>query len=253
MKFILAEKQEMTQKFADDGSVIPVTKVWAGPCVITQLKTQDKDGHAAVQIGFGFSKKISKPLSGHLKKLGQFRYLREFSVTNEELPKLAVGSTITVKTFSPGDKVKVSGVSKGKGFQGVVKRWGFSGSPASHGHKDQLRKSGSIGAGGLQHVVKGKKMAGRMGGDQVTIANLEVVSVEPESNSIYIKGAVPGPRGNLLLIFGDGELAIETKAEVPLALVSEEKESGPITAETDVKTETVATAPEISGTKEINS
>lgn len=213
MKFILAEKKEMTQQFAEDGTVIPVTRVVAGPCVITQSKTADKDGYTAVQVAFGKKNHINKPLAGHLKDLGKFRYLKEFKISEEEANKIKIGDKITVKIFQPGDIVKVSGTSKGKGFQGVVKRWGFHGSPASHGHKDQLRMPGSIGATGPAHVFKGTKMGGRMGGSQVTVTNLEIVKINPETNEIFIKGAVPGPRNNLLLLSGAGDLVLEEIVE----------------------------------------
>lgn len=212
-KFILAEKKEMTQKFAPDGTVIPVTKVMAGPCVVTQLKNNKKEGYSAVQIGFGSKKHLSKPLKGHLKKLDNLRYLKEFKITEDENDKLKIGDKITAKVFVTGDIVKVTGVSKGKGFQGVVRRHGFHGSPATHGHKDQNRMPGSIGATGPAHVFKGTKMGGRMGGGQVTVTNLEIVEVDPEKNEIFIRGAVPGPRNNLLLISGVGDLVIEEEKQ----------------------------------------
>ena len=209
MKFILAEKKEMTQLFGADGSVIPVTRVVAGPCVVVQTKTVDRDGYTAVQLAFGATKNLKKPQLGHLKKFGQFRYLKEFKVTADQAKQLPTGQKITVTAFQPGDMVKVSGTSKGRGFQGVVKRHHFRGQKASHGHKDQLRHSGSIGAGGVQHVLKGMRMGGRMGGNQVTMINLEVIKVDPDTNTLYIKGAVPGARNNLLLISGPGDIIIE--------------------------------------------
>jgi len=233
-KFILAEKKEMTQKFADDGTVIPVTKVVAGPCVVTQLKDDQKDGYIAVQLGFGNKKNIGKSVKGHLKDLGNFQYLREFKISDDENKKLAAGNKLTVNIFQPGDIVKVTGVSKGKGFQGVVKRHGFHGSPATHGHKDQLRMPGSIGATGPAHVFKGQKMPGQMGGNQVTVTNLEIVEVDSKNNEIFIKGAVPGPRNNLLLISGVGDLVIE--AEKPVAEVKEEKPAD-VSAEASAKAE----------------
>lgn len=219
-KFILAQKKEMTQKFAQDGMVIPVTRVIAGPCVVTQIKTGAKDGYTAVQLGFGKKKNLSKPIKGHLKNLGNFQYLKEFRVADQDSSprfageageKLAVGKILAAKIFIPGDIVKISGVSKGKGFQGVVKRHGFSGSPATHGHKDQLRMPGSIGASGPQHVMKGTRMPGRMGGNSVTVKNLKVVEVNPTTNEIFIKGALPGAKDTLLLISGIGDLVIESE------------------------------------------
>lgn len=198
MKFILGKKIEMTQKFKDDGQVVPVTMIEAGPCFITQIKTKDKDGYWAVQIGFG-RKKINKPLSGHLKDLGNFRYLREFILEDKEIEKNK-NDKITVADFVLGDLVEVIGISKGKGFQGVVKRHHFAGSMATHGHKDQLRMPGSIGSTAPQRVYRGMRMAGRMGGERVTVKNLEVVEINSEKNLIYLKGAVPGGRGSLLSI-----------------------------------------------------
>src|SRR3989339_209517 len=217
MKFIIGKKLNMTQVFREDGTVVPVTRVQAGPCVITQVKTQEKEGTAAVQVGFGTQKtfRLTKPLQGHLKGITKdenaqltVQYLHDFKNDND----LKRGDVFTVDTFSVGDKVQVTGVSKGKGFQGVVKRHGFHGGPASHGHKDNLRMPGSIGAGGPQHVFKGMRMGGRMGGDQVTVKNLEVIQVFPEENILAIKGAVPGAKGSLLLISTpEGDIKVEVE------------------------------------------
>ncbi|MFH1187549.1 MAG: 50S ribosomal protein L3 [bacterium] len=201
MKFILGKKLEMTQKFLDDGTVVPVTAILAGPCAVTQVKTVAKDGYDAVQIGFGVKKKINKPQAGHLKGLDNFRYLRE--VRSEELKDkedLKRGDIIAVDNFQTGDMVKVSGISKGKGFQGVVRRHGFSGSPATHGHKDQLRMPGSIGSTGPQRVFKGMRMGGRMGDERITVKNLKVIEIDKNKNIIFIKGAVPGARNGLVEI-----------------------------------------------------
>src|SRR3989344_3529174 len=166
MKFILGKKLAMTQKFLPDGNVLAVTEVQAGPCTITQVKG-GRDGYQAVQIGYGQTKNLLKALQGHLQGLPSHRYLREFRL--ETTDKLERGQVIDVSTFVAGDYLKVTGISKGKGFQGVVKRHHFAGSPASHGHKDQLRMPGSIGATEPQHVFKGTRMGGRMGGDQVSL------------------------------------------------------------------------------------
>lgn len=228
MKFILGKKIEMTQQFKDNGEVVPVTVVQAGPCVITAVKNQEKDGHSAVQVGYGYAKKINKPLAGHLKNLGQFKHLKEFKV--EEIANFKTGDKFDVSIFVPGDKVKVTGVSKGKGFQGVVKRHHFHGAPATHGHKDQERMPGSIGSGGVQRVFKGVRMGGHMGDDQVTVQNLEIASVDAEKNLLYIKGAVPGGRNSFLVISGDGEFkAIQPEVkveEIKLEGVKTEGESG---------------------------
>ena len=225
MKFILGKKLEMTQIFQDDGRVVPVTAVLAEPNVVTQIKTVDKDKYSAVQIGFGGvgSKHISKPQIGHLKGLANVKTTKEFAVNEAEASKLNRGDVITVEVFAKNDEVAVIGTSKGKGYQGVVRRHGFHGSPASHGHKDQLRMSGSIGAGGVQRVFKNVRMAGRMGDDQITVTGLSIVDIDPEKNILYVKGAVPGARNGLVLISGDGEMKLkevkapekveETKAE----------------------------------------
>lgn len=201
MKFILGKKLGMTQVFREDGTVVPVTRVQAGPCVVTQVKTEKKDGTNAVQIGFGkqFTFRMTKAVQGHLKGLDSVRTMKEIN-TKEDEHGLKRGDTFNVTIFEPGEKVKVVGTSKGKGFQGVVKRHGFSGSPATHGHKDQLRMPGSIGAGGVQRVFKGMRMGGHMGDQQVTVTNLEIIEIDKEKNELLIKGALPGARGGLLMI-----------------------------------------------------
>jgi len=211
MKFILGQKLEMSQVFLPSGEVVPVTKVKAGPCVIVQVKDGKKDNQKALQIGFGEKKefRLNKPEAGHLKGVDPVRFLKEFTV--EKTDGVNKGDLITADTFLSGDIIDVIGVSKGKGFAGVVKRHHFRGGPASHGHKDNLRMPGSIGAGGVQRVFKGMRMGGRMGGDQVTIKNLEIVEVNPQENFLYIKGAVPGGRNGLLILEGKGELKITKK------------------------------------------
>lgn len=198
MKFILGKKLEMTTIWQEDGRAVPATVIQVGPAQVTQVKTKEKDGYLAVQVGFGIKKKMNKPSSGHLKGLPPFRYLREFLL--DEVGVWKRGSAVTIEQFNSGDLVDVIGISKGRGFQGVVKRHGFSGQPATHGHKDQLRMPGSIGAGGVQHVRKGTRMAGRMGGTRATAKKLEVVQVDKEKQLLYIKGAVPGGRNSLLMI-----------------------------------------------------
>jgi large subunit ribosomal protein L3 len=195
MKFILGKKIKMSQIFDKEGNCIPVTIVEAGPCYVTQLKTKEKDGYEAVQIGFERlkEKKITKS-----KQKKPFRYLKEF---RDDPKNYQLGQEIKVSIFKEGDLVSVSGVSKGKGFQGGVKRWGFSGRPSTHGTKHEERTLGSVGASTPSRVIKGKKMPGRTGGERVTIKNLEIVKIEPEKNLLYIKGAVPGSRGSLLEIY----------------------------------------------------
>jgi len=196
MKFILAKKIGMSQLFDEKGNVIPVTWVEAGPCFVTQIKTEDKDGYWAVQVGFEKKKKNIKKT----EKGKEYKYLKEFRGSKEEVEKFKVGQKIDVSIFNEGDIVKVSGKSTGKGFQGVVKRWGFAGAPKTHGTKHTHRAPGAIGSAWPQRVWKGKKMPGRMGGERVTIKNLEIVKIEKDKNLMAIKGAVPGKRGNLLEI-----------------------------------------------------
>lgn len=200
MKFILGKKIGMTQVFDEKNRVIPVTLIEAGPCYVTQIKTEDKDSYQAVQIGFEetLERKVKSPQKGHFKKAGlgkYFKYLREFKGDN-----LKIGEVIDVSLFQEGDKVIVSGVSKGKGFQGVVKRHGFAGGPASHGQKHSLRAPGSIGSAFPERVFKGKRMAGRMGSDRVTTKGLKIIKIDKDSNLLAIKGALPGRKGTLLEI-----------------------------------------------------
>ncbi len=212
MKFILGVKQNMTQIFKEDGTVVPVTLIKAGPCVVTQVKTSAQDGYQAIQIGYGEKKKMSAALRGHLKDLDQKRWQKEFRLKDN--PDLKRGDIITLENFKVGDLVKVSGTSKGKGFQGVVRRHSFHGHPSTHGHKDQERMPGSIGAGGLQRVIKGLRMAGHMGFERITVKNLEIVQVDLENNILSIKGAVPGTRGSLVEITGAGEIKTQHSPEV---------------------------------------
>ena len=202
----------MTQVFSPAGEAVPVTKVQVGPCFIVQIKNKDKNNATAVQIGFSETKewRLNKPQAGHLKDLKPLRFLRDFQI--ESTDGLNRGDEIATETFVPGDIVEVEGDSKGHGFAGVVKRHGFHGAPASHGHKHDLRAPGSIGAGGVQRVFKGMRMAGRMGGGPVTVKNLEIIEVHPEENVIYIKGAVPGGRNNVIAIYAPGELKIKKTA-----------------------------------------
>lgn len=197
MKFIVGRKIEMSQVYRPDGTVVPVTLVEASPCVVTQVKTDESDGYAAVQIGCDPRKALSKPEAGHLKDLELYGTLKEFRV--EDPSAFKRGDVINASAFAAGEKIHVSGTSKGRGFAGVVKRHGFHGQKASHGHKDQERRSGSISAGGVQHVFKGIRMAGHMGDERVTVKNLEVVDIR-DNRIIAVKGAVPGARGSLIEI-----------------------------------------------------
>lgn len=188
----------MSQIFDEKGKVIPVTWIKAGPCFVLQLKTEKKDNYNAVQIGFEKKKKNIKKT----EKNKEYKFIKEFKVEDEKLEGFKVGDSIDVSAFREGDEVKVSGVSKAKGFQGVVKRWGFHGSSKTHGTKHTLRKPGSIGATDPARVFKGKKMAGRTGGRRITTLGLKVFKINKEKNLIAIKGAVPGRRGTLLEIKG---------------------------------------------------
>lgn len=203
MKFILGKKQHMTQYFAETGEAYPATIVTAGPIVVTQVKNGGADGYSAVQVGFDTQKesRVSKALLGHLGGKA-FSTIREFRLPETDAAGFAVGSEITLDTFAPGDTVVVRGTSKGKGFQGVVKRHGFHGGPRSHGQKHSEREPGSIGGGLRTRVPKGMRMAGRMGGDTVTVKNLKVLAVDPATNTILIKGAIPGSRGTVVEIIG---------------------------------------------------
>lgn len=198
MKCILGTKVEMTRVFKDDGTAVPVTVVQAGPCVVTQVKKPLK----SIQVGFGTAKHSTKALDGHLKGLPPVSIMRDFIV--DEGQTLTRGDSWNVSVFTPGEKVTITGTSKGHGFQGVVKRHGFHGAPASHGHKDQLRMPGSIGSKRQGPVQKGKRMAGRMGNDQITVHNVEVVLVDEEKNILYLKGAIPGARGGVVEIKNPG-------------------------------------------------
>lgn len=198
-KFLLGLKQAMTQQHTDDGTVQPVTVVAAGPCVVTDVRSKEKNGYQAVQLGFGKGKHAAKPQRQEQEKIGgPFRYIREFRVGKTD--GFERGKKLDVGVFAVGDRVTVVGVSKGRGFAGVVKRHHFGGSPASHGHKDQLRMPGSIGSTAPQRVFKGTRMAGRLGNARVTVRHLEVVGVRPASNELLLRGAVPGARNALVVI-----------------------------------------------------
>lgn len=196
------------QCFTEDGHVIPVTVISAGPLIVTQVKNLENDGYTAVQVAFEQQKinRATKAHLGHVKsvissdknKNRAFKHLREF----RDIEEMAEGDEITVSTFTEGDIVTVSGVSKGKGFQGVVKRHGFHGGPRTHGQKHSEREPGSIGATGPQKVLKGTRMGGRMGGDRITVKNLEIIGIDTDKNELLIKGAIPGRRGTLVEIIG---------------------------------------------------
>jgi len=187
----------MTEQWDSKGRLMPATIIEAGPCYVTQLRTSEKDGYSAVQLGFGTKKILTKAMQQHLKDLPKLRWLRECKLQDKEIKR---GDVINVAIFAPGDIVKVTGVSKGKGFQGVVKRHNFAGNYATHGHRHDTRAAGSIGSRYPQKTFKGKRMPGRMGGEQVTVKGLKVVKVEAKENLLLIKGALPGRNGSLIKI-----------------------------------------------------
>ncbi len=217
MKALLGRKLGMTQIFDESGNVVPVTIIEAGPCVVTQVKTTENDGYSAVQFGFEEFKKLSKPEQGHQKKTKtSLRHLTEIRTDNLNpgetgdnneaesaagLEELKVGDKFDVTLFAAGDAVKVTGLSKGKGFAGTIKRHNFSRGPKSHGSHN-YRAPGSIGAGYPEHVFRGQKMAGQMGAIRTTIMNLNVIQIDQPNNLILVKGAVPGARRNLVLVRG---------------------------------------------------
>jgi large subunit ribosomal protein L3 len=220
-KFILGTKQNMVQFFDGSGRSFPATLICGGPVVVTQIKTKEKDGYFALQVGFGKRKEknINKAQLGHFRAAclpdrqvaknageknehGNPAFLKEFRLEEKEIEGIKVGDTIDVSTFTVGDKVQVTGTSKAKGFQGVVKRYGFHGGPRTHGQKHSEREPGSIGATGPQRVFKGTRMGGRMGGGRVCVKNLTVLGVDVENNKILISGAVPGRRGTFVEIKG---------------------------------------------------
>jgi large subunit ribosomal protein L3 len=206
MKFILGLKKNMTQIFDENGTVCPVTVLEAGPMTVIQIKTKEIDGYDAVQVGFGTKKEknISKAVKGHCKDLGNFRYIKEFRISDlKDIVSLKVGDKIDLSVFKEGDHINTTSISKGKGFQGVVKRHGFKGGPRSHGQKHSEREPGSIsGSGGRAggRVAKNMKMAGRTGSDTITVSGLKVVQINPEASEILVLGAVAGRRGTLVEI-----------------------------------------------------
>lgn len=264
---ILGTKLDSFQRFTRDGKRIPVTKILAGPCSVIQVKTRQKDGYDAIQVGWGEKRltKISQPLRGHIKgaklKLAP-RFLREIRLERDS--KFKVGDSVKIgDALKPGDKVNIAGISKGKGFTGVMKRWGFAGGPATHGQSDRARAPGSIGQTTTPgRVFPGKKMAGRAGGVRVTIKNLTVVDVDEDKNLLLVKGIVPGPRNELLAIkkvgeeskfiplMAEGEREIKESEEERKARLKREKEAAEKLKETE-ETEESEEAKEIEKTEKI--
>ncbi len=202
-KAIIGKKVGMTQIFDENGKVIPVTVIEAGPCVVTQKKTMEKDGYEAIQLGFNevAEKKLTKPENGHLKKAGvaPMKYLKEFRL--ESIEDINVGDTLTADIFTVGEKIDVTGISKGKGYQGVIKRWGAHRLKETHGSGPVHRHAGSMNAcSDPSRIFKGKIGAGHMGDEQVTVMNLDVVKVDGELNMLVVRGAIPGPKGGLVYV-----------------------------------------------------
>lgn len=205
MKGMIGKKVGMTQVFDEKGNVIPVTVIQAGPCYVTQIRTPDKDGYAAVQLGYGETKpgRLTKAQMGHLQKknLPALRVLREFRVKNSDASDLTEGAEIKVDVFAKGEIVDVIGTSKGRGFAGTIKRHNFNRQPKTHGQSDRERAPGSVGMNSYPgHTLKGQRMAGRMGNDRVTMQNLEVVVVDVEKNLLAVKGSIPGAKGGIVII-----------------------------------------------------
>ena len=195
----LGTKIGMTQIFREDGKVVPVTVIQAGPCVVTQVKTMETDGYEAVQLGFGDVKRRNKPQAGHLKNSKLSRYLRE--VTTDDTSGFTVGQSIGVDIFEAGEKVDVIGTSKGRGFAGVMKRWNFGGGPRTHGQSDRARAPGSIGGGTTPGKgYKGMKMGGHMGNRRITVKGLEIIEIDTERNLLMVKGGIPGAPNSLIQI-----------------------------------------------------
>ena len=205
LKAILGRKIGTTEMVRSGGEIDCVTAVEAGPCTVTQIKTSATDGYDAIQIGFGDARRATKPMAGHLERSGgQFRHLREVRADTRpgfDLSGLEIGSTLNVDAFEPGDRVDATGISKGRGFAGGIKRHGFHGGPKTHGQSDRHRAPGSIGAGSTPgKVLKGLRMAGHYGAARITVQNLEVVATDPDRNLMFIRGAVPGAGNSLLYI-----------------------------------------------------
>ena len=196
---IIGRKIGMTQIFQENGRVEAITAIEAGPCFVTQVKRVAKGGYDAVQLGFGTAKRLNLPEKGHLKNVGLLKHLREFEVS--DIDSIEVGQKVDASIFEPGDLVDVTGISKGKGFAGVVKRHHFAGGPKTHGQSDRHRAPGSIGATTSPgRVFKGKRMAGHMGDERVTVRRLKVVEADPERNLLLVHGAVPGAKKGLVII-----------------------------------------------------
>ena len=228
-KAIIGKKVGMTQIFDEAGKVIPVTVIEAGPCVVVQKKTEDKEGYSSVQLGYEdiAERKLSQPEKGHLAKAGvePKKYLREFRLDNAA--EMNVGDVLKADVFAEGDKVDVTGISKGKGYQGVIKRWGAQRTPTSHGGGPVHRHAGSMGSGtDPSRIFKGKIGAGHMGSEQVTVQNLDIVKVDAELNMLVVRGAIPGPKGGLVCIKSTSKVTPERKGPGAAISLNPQKASG---------------------------
>ena len=223
---IIGKKVGMTQIFGEKGEVIPVTVIEAGPCYVVQKKTVENDGYAAVQLGFETvkEKKLSKPEVGHLKKagVGMLKVLKEFRYDDDSA--MNVGDTVTADVFKAGDRIDVTGISKGKGYAGVIKRYGAQRTPTTHGGGPVHRHAGSMGAcSSPSRIFKGKIGAGHMGSEQVTVMNLNVVKVDPELNMIAVRGAIPGPKGGIVYVKNTGKTIREKNTVVTVSTNPQKK------------------------------
>lgn len=239
---LLGKKIGMTHYFGGEAQLVPVTVLEVGPCVVTQVKTTLSDGYDAVQVGFGHAKQLTKPKRGHLKDSGDLRHLREFKAS--DMTAHQVGERLDVSEFRPGEFVDVIGTSKGKGFQGVVRRHGYAGGPKTHGQGDRQRSPGSIGAGTFPgRVFKGKAMPGRMGGKRITVQHLRVEKVDVERNLLLLRGAVPGAPNGLLAVRHQEMDEAKLPPRVDLSAVAELEPQDAPAADQVVEDEVVAEAP----------
>ena len=248
---LLGRKLGMIQFFDKEGSLRGATVIEAGPCLITQIRNEERDGYRAVQLGFGAKKRMNKPMRGHLKRQGDLRYLREFKI--EDTSKHAVGERVGTEIFEEGDRVNVTGISKGRGFAGVVKRHHFAGGPKTHGQSDRHRAGGSIGSGNTPgRVFKGMRMAGHMGAEQVTVQGLEVLQSDPVRGILLVAGSVPGARNGLLKIRYSAQTLEAARKRTPKAPEESEEEAASRDADAATTDETPAAEVEETSTDAVD-
>lgn len=246
MNFILGTKIRMTQIFQEDGRLIPVTEISVKPSTVIGFRTKEKDGYSALILAYGFKRKVGKSILGFFKGLGNFRTIKEFRTDGMNID-LKVGDKVGLNSFNIGDKVKVSSLSKGRGFQGVVKRHKFAGAIQTHGTKDQVRMPGSIGATAPARVFKGLRMPGHMGTERVTTDNLVIIKIDSEKNLLYVKGAVSGARNALLYIYGNNDYKLFEEVKTETTIKEEEiiEEPKVEVKKEDINIESVATSEEV--------